>query len=123
VLKALTAYVSYLYAQVQLKNNKYPCVESADSIYVPYLYAQVQLLSQECQSLICKTNFVSIVCYAIENQEQHQKVWVYQFHIVSSFVYCIIFQTLVKLYYITIVFLVIETIQPSLASNKQSFEV
>ncbi|CAB3987607.1 CCR4-NOT transcription complex subunit 1 isoform X5 [Paramuricea clavata] len=36
-------------------------------------FHQVQLLSQECQTLICKTNFISIVCYAIENQEQHQK--------------------------------------------------
>ena len=35
---------------------------------------KVQLLAQECQALICKTNFVSILCFAIENQEQHQKV-------------------------------------------------
>ncbi|XP_048577201.1 CCR4-NOT transcription complex subunit 1 isoform X2 [Nematostella vectensis] len=36
-------------------------------------YQQCQLLIQECQTLISKPNFASILCYAIENPEHKQK--------------------------------------------------
>ncbi|XP_031558067.1 CCR4-NOT transcription complex subunit 1-like isoform X2 [Actinia tenebrosa] len=36
-------------------------------------YQQVQFLTQECQTLIVKPNFPSILCYAFENPDQKQK--------------------------------------------------
>ena len=35
---------------------------------------QIQLLQQECTSLIAKPNCASILCFAVENPLQHQKV-------------------------------------------------
>lgn len=38
-----------------------------------HLFFQIQFLSQECQTLIIKPNFPSILCYTFENPDQKQK--------------------------------------------------
>ena len=42
-----------------------------------FFYFQVQFLAQECQELVTKPNFVSLLCYSIDNPESSQKVWFY----------------------------------------------
>ena len=83
------------------------------------------MLSQECQTLICKTNFISIVCFAIENQEQHQKVWTLTLflHDLSVIGISLFFSSFLFSKYSSYFFVVIETVKPSFASDKQSFEV
>ena len=65
------------------------------------------------------------MCFAIENQEQHQKVWTLTlfFHDLSVIGIFLFFSSFLFSKYSSCFFVVIETVKPSFASDKQSFEV